>query len=226
MLGNESNYGEVGNPDPKSNYAGLGSNAKKQPEAHYRFVNEAAGLIKSLDPTRPVGFSNGEVVTIDTLAKHSGNIDVFGANVYRGALGFGRSFWEDVRDFLDKPVLFTEYGCPAYFLGKDLEIAEEKQARYHQGCWEDILYNSAGSGFGNAIGGVIFEFVDEWWKAGPPPQFSATVHETVGQFQADFPDGWMHEEWLGLVSQGDGSHSPYLRQLRKSYNYYKTIWNQ
>lgn len=226
MLGNESNYGFPGDPDPKSNNAGLGSNAKNQPEAHYAFVNEVAGMIKEIDPTRPVGFSNGEVVTIDILAKHSHNIDVFGVNAYRGSNGFGRSFWEDIRTHMDKPVLLTEYGCPAYYAGKDQDFAEEKQLEYHKGNWEDILYNTAGSGFGNAIGGTAFEFVDEWWKSGLPPKFSASEHETAGDFRAAFPDGWMHEEWLGLMSQGDGSRSPYLRQARKAYGYYKKVWNE
>ncbi|OGW81536.1 MAG: hypothetical protein A3C47_01920 [Omnitrophica bacterium RIFCSPHIGHO2_02_FULL_51_18] len=226
MLGNESNYGVVGDPDPKSNNAGLGSNAKAQPLEHYQFVNEAAGMIKSIDPSRPVGFSNGEVVTIDLLSRHSGHIDVFGANVYRGAQGFGRSFWQDVRDFMDKPVIFTEYGCPAYMTGKDQETAEAKQLEYHKGNWEDIVYNTAGSGFGNALGGVVFEFVDEWWKSGLPPKFSAKEHETLGDFIAAFPDGTMHEEWLGVASQGDGSQSPFMRQLRKSYGYYRKVWNE
>jgi beta-glucuronidase len=226
MLGNESNYGEVGNPDPKSNNAGLGSNAKKQPDAHYAFVNEIAGYIKTLDPKHPVGYSNGEVITIDILSKYSHNIDVFGCNAYRGSSGFGRSFWVDVQKNLDKPVLLTEYGCPAYFAGKSADFAEDKQLEYHQGNWEDILYNSAGSGVGNSIGGTIFEFVDEWWKSGLPPKFSPSEHETVGDFVAAFPDGWMHEEWLGLMSQGDGSQSPFLRQARKAYDYYKKVWNQ
>ncbi len=226
MLGNESNYGEVGDPDPKSNKAGLGSRAKSQPDAHYQFVNEVAGMIKSIDPNRPVGFSNGEVITIDVLSKNSSNIDVFGANVYRGAFGFGKSFWADAHEWMDKPVVFTEYGCPAYANGKSQDFAEEKQMEYHRGNWEDILYNSAGSGQGNAIGGFIFEYVDEWWKSGLPPKFSPFEHETIGDFSAAFPDGWMHEEWLGVASQGDGSQSPYLRQLRKVYFYYKETWNK
>jgi hypothetical protein len=226
MLGNESNYGFPGDPDPKSNNTGLGSNAKAQPEAHYSFVNEVAGMIKEIDPTRLVGFSNGEVVTIDILAQHSHNIDVFGVNAYRGTSGFGRSFWEDIQKHMDKPVLLTEYGCPAYFAGKDQDFAEQKQLEYHQGNWEDILYNTAGSGFGNAIGGTMFEWVDEWWKSGLPPKFSPSEHETVGDFVAAFPDGWMHEEWLGVLSQGDGSKSPFLRQKRKAYDYYKKAWNE
>src|SRR3989338_718405 len=102
-------------------------------------------MIKSLDSTRPVGFSNGEVVTIDVLAGTSGNIDVFGCNAYRGSTGFGNSFWGDVQRILDKPVFFTEYGCPAYFSGKDQTYAEDRQLEYHQGNWEDIFYNTAGS---------------------------------------------------------------------------------
>jgi beta-glucuronidase len=71
---------------------------------------------------------------------------------------------------------------------------------------------------------VAFEFVDEWWKAGPPPKFSATVQETHGDFQASFPDGWMYEEWLGVTSQGHGRHSPFLRELRKAYFTLKELW--
>ena len=122
-------------------------------------------------------------------------------------------------------MLLTEYGCPAYCSGKGQDFAETKQLEYHQGNWEDVLYNTAGSGAGNAIGGAVFEFVDEWWKAGPPPKFSAAAQENIGQFPANFPDGWMYEEWLGLTSQGDGSHSPFMRQLRKVYGYYKKVWN-
>ena len=121
--------------------------------------------------------------------------------------------------------------------GKTQEEAEEAQAEYHRGCWEDIYYNSAGYGVGNAIGGVVFEFVDEWWKAGPPYLFDPAVHDTKGydfrakkylqgNFAGPFPDGWMYEEWLGICGQGDGTLSPFLRRLRKSYYMYKDLWNR
>ncbi len=224
MLGNESNYGMPG--DPSHDKVGLGSQARNQPEAHYGFVNEVAGMIKSIDTNHPVGFSNGEVMTIDVLAQNSSHLDVVGINAYRGADGFGPSFWGDAREYMDKPVLLTEYGCPAYYSGKNSDFAEDKQRGYHKGNWEDIMANTAGFGFGNAIGGVAFEFVDEWWKAGPPPKFDSKAQETIGDFQANFPDGWMYEEWLGIMSQGDGNQSPYMRQARKVYDYYKEAWKQ
>ena len=40
-----------------------------------------------------------------------------------------------------------------------------------------------------------------------------------------YPGGFMFEEWLGLVTQGDGSVSPFLRQLRRSYELYQQLWN-
>jgi len=82
-----------------------------------------------------------------------------------------------------------------------------------------------GPGQGNSLGGVIYEWMDEWWKAGPPPAFDPGRHSTTGQFQGPFPDGWSYEEWYGIVSQGDGRHSPFLRQLRPAYYVFKDqLW--
>ena len=222
VLGNENNYAEVGD----ATKVGSGCRAKEQPEAYYKFVNEAAKLIKSLDQyQRPVAISNGDLLYLDYFAKYCPDVDVFGANVYRGPHGFGTSFWQDVKDMCDKPVLITEYGCPAYGKGFSLEEAEEFQAEYHKYNWLDIYYNTAGYGIGNALGGVIFEWVDEWWKAGPPPQFDPSVQDKVPQFGAPFLDGWSYEEWFGICSQGNGKHSPFMRQLRKAYFVYKELWN-
>ena len=97
------------------------------------------------------------------------------------------------------------------------------QAKYHQGEWEDILYNSAGyaEGAGNSIGGIVFEWLDEWWKAYEP-----NMHDTEGLYTGPFPGGWVYEEWFGIAGQGNGSKSPYLRELRESYYLYKRMWNE
>jgi len=206
LLGNENVYG----------YA---CNADKDPDAFFKFANEVAKVIKSIDPEHPVAICSGDILFLDKFGKDAPDIDIFGTNAYRGDYGFGR-LWQSVKDEADKPVFITEFGCPAYAEGKVVDETEELQAEYHRGSWEDIENNMAfHNGAGNAIGGIAFEWLDEWWKAYEPK-----VHDTKGLWTGPFPDGSMHEEWLGVCGQGDGKLSPFLRQLRKSYYTYKKIW--
>jgi len=207
ILGNENVYG-------------LGCNADKKPESFFRFANEAARLIKQLDPyKRPVAIASGDVLYLDIFANNCPDIDIFGTNAYRGCHGF-LGFWDDVKRIADKPAMITEYGAPSYSKGYTQDEAESYQARYHRNAWWDIYHNSAGFGAGNAVGGIAFEWLDEWWKAYEP-----SYHDRKGLFAGPFLDGYMHEEWLGLCSQGDGKHSPFLRQLKKAYFTYQGLWN-
>ncbi len=219
VLGNENNYGGV-----HGIVGGVG-NAGQYPEAYYSFINDLAEWIHAADPDHPVALGNGDILFLDRVAKYAPAIDVFGANAYRGWQGFGRAMFESVRDLMDKPVVITEFGCPAYQNGQSREIAEQDQALYHFGNWVDLADNMAGRGVGNVIGGVVFEWTDEWWKAGQPPRFSPTVQETQPNWAGPFPGGWNFEEWYGIVSQGDGSQSPFLRQPRVSYRLYEQLWS-
>ncbi|HNX82228.1 MAG TPA: glycoside hydrolase family 2 TIM barrel-domain containing protein [Candidatus Omnitrophota bacterium] len=206
LLGNENVYG-------------YGCNADKEPDAYFTFANEVAKKIKEIDPDHPVAICSGDIMFLDKFGKDCPDIDIFGTNAYRGEYGFG-FFWKQVKDYADKPAFITEFGCPAKAEGKAEDEAEELQAQYHLGSWEDIANNMAfAGGAGNAIGGVVFEWVDEWWKAYEP-----SVHDVKALWAGPFPDGYMHEEWLGVTSQGDGKNSPFLRQLRKSYFTYKKLW--
>ncbi len=208
LLGNENVYG-------------VACNADKKPESYFKFVNEAAKLIKSLDPNHPVAVASGDVVFLDRFAKYATDVDMFGANVYRGDSGFG-NFWGCVKDLTDKPAFITEYGSPAYVYCYTREQAEDAQADYLKNSWEDCVDNSAfHDGTGNAIGSVLFEWLDEWWKAYEP-----SFHDTKGLWVGPFPDGFMHEEWLGVAGQGDGALSPFARQLRKSYYVFQKLWKQ
>ena len=207
MLGNENNYG-------------VANNAKEKPASYYAFANEVAKMIKSIDRDHPVAISSGDLLFLDVFAKECPDIDIYGSNAYRGEHGFGRSFWQNAKILCDKPVIVTEYGCPSYMGHKSNQVAETKQADYLRANWEDILYNSAGhGGVGNSIGGVLFEWVDEWWKAYEP-----LVHDVKRNWSGPFPDGWNYEEWLGVVGQGDGENSPFMRQLKKAYFVYQEIW--
>jgi beta-glucuronidase len=206
LLGNENVYG----------YA---CNADKDPEAFFKFANEAALLIKSLDKEHPVAICSGDILFLDRFGKFAPGVDIFGANAYRGNFGFGR-FWRNVKEEAGRPAFITEFGCGAYAEGKNLEDAQVLQADYHQGSWEDIRLNLGfGKGQGNSIGGVAYEWLDEWWKAYEP-----AIHDTKGLWKGPFADGYMHEEWLGLNSQGNGKLSPFLRQPRQSYYKYKELW--
>ncbi|MBU1727245.1 MAG: tetratricopeptide repeat protein [Candidatus Omnitrophica bacterium] len=206
LLGNENVYG----------YA---CNADKEPDAFYKFANEAALAIKAIDPDHPVGICNGDVLFLDKFGKDAPDIDIFGANAYRGNYGFG-SFWRQVKEEAGRPAFITEFGCGAYAEGKTLDEAEALQEDYHKGSWEDIENNMAFSaGAGNSLGGVVFEWLDEWWKAYEP-----SAHDTRPLWAGPFPDGYMHEEWLGVCGQGDGNLSPFLRTPRKSFEFYKKIW--
>ncbi len=207
LLGNENNYG-------------VACNADKKPEAYFQFVDKVAQWIKSVDKKHPVAVSNGDTLFLDVFAKYSPNVDIFSANVYRGDYGFG-SFWEEVFKASGKPAFITEYGCPAYAKHLSLEEAEEAQAAYHKGNWLDIEANLAGAsrGAGNALGGIAFEWMDEWWK-----NYEPYYHDKKSDAIGPFPGGYYFEEWFGLVGQGDGQNSPFLRQLRKGYFVYKDLW--
>ncbi|MFA5976421.1 MAG: glycoside hydrolase family 2 TIM barrel-domain containing protein [Elusimicrobiota bacterium] len=212
VLGNENNYGNA-------------NNARQNPKAYYELVNQAAQLIKSIDKDHPVAICNGDVSFFDQVIKYCPDIDIYGINAYRGSHGLGDSFWQDAAENWGKPVFVSEFGCPAYHHRKSLLETEELQAEYLRNNWDDIEYNTAGGpGAGNAIGGVLFEWLDEWWKAGPSS--NALVHDTVGQFNGPFPDGWSYEEWFGVAGQGNGKNTPYERQLRKAYFVFKDeLWN-
>ncbi len=209
VLGNENNYG-------------VASNADKKPAAYYKFLNDVAKMIKSIDPNHPVSVCNGDTLFLDLFAQNAPDVDAFGANVYRGDYGFG-SFWQQVSEVADKPAFITEYGAPAYGEHMTYHEAQDAQATYHRGNWLDIYYNSAGfpDGIGNAVGGIAFSWVDEWWK-----NYEPALHDTKADVQGPFPGGYYFEEWFGLFGQGNGKNSPYLREPRKVYYTYKELWKK
>ncbi|MBI4353063.1 MAG: hypothetical protein HY593_03960, partial [Candidatus Omnitrophica bacterium] len=147
----------------------------------------------------------------------------YGANTYSGAYSMG-SIWQEVKRIYDRPLLFTEMGCDAYAEGKGAD--EYAQADYFRLNWKDIELNAAGNpGEGNAIGGVLFEWMDEWWKTLKGDAWGDPfIHNTQGDFRGPFPDSWAHEEWFGIFGQGNGSQSPFLREPRRVYEVIQKCW--
>ncbi len=169
-----------------------------------------------------------------------------GSNVYRGEHGFGRHLFMDVKERFDKPFMVTEYGLSAIAEGYSKEEADAYQGMYLANNWDDLESNMAGRGVGNVLGGVLFEFMDEWWKANSDLPLSVQKEkaewyasrsaiyknlqpdkqESVPQFGFPFLDGWSYEEFYGLTSQGEGKDSPFCRILRPAYFTMKDMWNK
>lgn len=203
LLGNENTY------------TWTNTNAEDHPSAYASFVNRAATLIHELDGHHPVAIVNGDTHFLQLYQRFAPAVDIFGVNAYRGPHGFG-DLWSEVKGAYDRPVLVTEYGG-SYAPGSD----EERQAAYHRGCWLDIVANQAGSGVGNSIGGFVFAWLDEWWKAGDPPR-QAAVGTTGRQGKGEAQ--WS-QEYCGILSQGTGRYSPFERQMRKVYLVYQRLWS-
>ena len=129
----------------------------------YKLMNDAAKM-KAIDSSHPVAICNGDVLFIDIIAEECKDVDIYGTNTYRG-VSFGDMF-QVVKDKLNKPIMFTEFGADAFNAMSNAED-QESQAYYMVGNWKEIYENAAGVGkAGNSIGGFTFQFSDGWWKFG------------------------------------------------------------
>ena len=217
MLGNENDVD--GN---QNNSTATNTNASSHPEEFAKFLEEACSMIKKIDKNHPVGVCNATTKFIKYYKQYCPSLDVFGINQYTGPFGFG-NLWAKVEQELDKPVLITEYGCDAYNTNKNTSN-EAYQARYHKGAWKDIIDNSyLGNKSGNALGGVVYCWLDKWWLVGSP-----SVHDTVnGAWKGVTIDGLFNDEWLGICSQGNGLNSPFQRIIRNVYYLYRDeLWKR
>jgi len=179
VLGNEWNYNGL--------YVGLSH------QQSLERLNEAAALVKAADPTRPIATIYGELPSPETLAAMP-LIDVWGLNVYRG-ITFGDLFSEWGKRS-EKPMFLGEYGAdafnallPGYDPGSQAEAVEKLTL-------ELDAHASAKNPAEVCSGGALFEWADEWWKAGNPD-----VHDDGGAAPGGgpHPDGVFNEEWWGIV---------------------------
>ena len=211
LLGNENNYGlfwagaETEDfPDDEEERAYVG---EKRGRPMYRLINEAARIIKTKDLSHPVAMCNGDVLFIDIIAEECNDIDIYGVNAYRG-VSFGNIF-QEVKDKLNLPIMFTEFGADA-FNAITNEEDQESQAYYLVGNWKEIYENAAGFGkANNSIGGFTFQFSDGWWKYGFNDRINADQHDNIatwsnGGYARDLEgsENNMNEEWFGICAKG------------------------
>ena len=218
LLGNENNYGLFWEGAETEDIPMEDRKSTTRAVALYKLFNEATLAMKAMDNTHPIAICNGDLLFLNIIKEECKDIDIFGTNMYRG-ISFGDAF-ERVRNELNKPILFTEFGADAFNALENSED-QESQAFYMVGNWKDIYENSAGLGkSGNSLGGFTFQFSDGWWKFGQTKNLD--VHDdnaswSNGGYQKDFVQGEnnMNEEWFGICAKGQttprGLYSLYPR---------------
>ncbi|MEO1030052.1 MAG: glycoside hydrolase family 2 TIM barrel-domain containing protein [Bacteroidota bacterium] len=207
MVGNENNYhlSWTGAETEAIPIDGVDPGIRLAAEGLYKAFNDAALAIKEIDSSVPVSICNGDLLYLDIVKEFCTDIDIYGTNMYRG-ISFGDAF-QRVKDELDKPILFTEFGADAF---NAIENKEDQysQAYYNVGNWKDIYENAAGLGKAeNSIGGFTFQSSDGWWKWNQTKDFD--VHNTIatwpnGGYSRDLAPGGnnMNEEWFGICAKG------------------------
>ena len=203
LLGNENNYGLTWTSF-EIEALPEGERDTARARALYSLFGEIIDGIKAVDE-RPVAIANGDVQYIDVIAQECGNLDVFGTNVYRGISA--RDLFQVVKTKLNVPVMFTEFGCDAWN-AKEMREDQHTQAVYLLGQWQEIYEQSSGKGrVGNAIGGLIFQWTDGWWKFRQEERLD--VHDTNASwpnagYPVDYVEGEnnMNEEWWGITAKG------------------------
>lgn len=205
LLGNENNYGLFWEGAETEDIPMEDRKTTIHARHMYKLFNEAANVMKEIDRSLPVAMCNGDLLFIEIIAEECKDIDIFGTNMYRG-ISFGDAF-QRVKDVLDKPIMFTEFGADAF---NAIENSEDQmsQARYMLGNWQEIYEQASGLGkAGNSIGGFTFQFSDGWWKYGQTSNLD--VHDnnaswSNGGYKDDYEEGEnnMNEEWFGICAKG------------------------
>ncbi|NKI34183.1 hypothetical protein HFP89_03260 [Wenzhouxiangella sp. XN79A] len=165
-------------------------------------VNEVAQRIKSLDPNTPVATIYGELPS-SGMVEQLNHIDVWGVNVYRG-ISFGDLFdqWHGISG---RPMFIGEYGADAYnanldgsgsAIGYDPESQSDAVVALTREIFDNIVFEDAMGNQRGVLGGLFFEWADEWWKAGNPDQ-----HDVGGVAPGGgpYPDGTFNEEYWGIT---------------------------
>lgn len=184
VLGNEWNYNQ------------LYSNGQLSTDDVRDRINQAAGLIKAADPTRPVVTVFGEIGDIGPMIDAMPAIDIWGINAYRGK--DHSALIADWAELSNKPMFISEYGGDAWDSRNGGAENTDAQAEAATALTQQIIdaYTTTNGG-GITSGGCIFEWADEWWKSGA---VNPTEHDTASELTGGvYPDGVFNEEWWGIV---------------------------
>lgn len=238
VLGNENNYSCLNlvhawsneeidkEPDPQKQ-------KMMRAKIYYSFVNEITKEIHKIDPDHPVALGNGELIGLEFAKEVCPDVDLIACIIYRGKT-FG-SLFKSLKATFDKPVILSEFGADSFdaYLNKE---DQNIQAFFLESQWRQIYENLANypEGVGNCLGGVMFEWTDEWWKHNESSMESWQVHDTESHwsnssyyFDIKAEDNKnMNEEWFGIVALSSDQREFGLdkRLPRKAYYVIREFW--
>jgi len=233
-LGNESNYGLSWSSFEIEDLP-VGERYREKAKYLYSLFDEVIQAGRAVDPERIFTIVNGDIQYLDLIAEYGKDWDLIGINAYRGISFEDKendvSLWRDVKEKLDLPIVFMEFGSDA-FNARDFAEDQEAQASYLRGLWQEIYTKSYGNGAeGNALGGFVFEWRDEWWKYRQTENLDfqdRTASWANGGYKFDFVEGQtnMNEEWFGVVRIGElNDDGIYKAEPRMAYDVLKAVWS-
>ncbi|MBI2430328.1 MAG: carboxypeptidase regulatory-like domain-containing protein [Ignavibacteriales bacterium] len=204
-IGNEQNYSSAPNNGNSPYWYSL---AQEMAVAAYKVEGEMF---------HPVCVSNGNLYNIGSTAMNANDasltyIDLWASNAYEQNF---TSFFSSYRTKSAKPIVITEFGIDAL---NDISKTEHEpvQAYFDSTNWAQIR-----SASDVCIGATVFEFTDEWWKAG-----DANSHDFGGYPTNAHPDGYSNEEWWGIIAVTPDADNDGLDEwrARKAYEMFQRNW--
>ena len=165
----------------------------------------------------PICINNLNLYNIGSVGMNANDdaltyIDLWASNAYEQNF---TSFFTTYRTKSSKPIVITEFGIDALNnVSKTLQ--EEAQAYFDSTNWVQIR-----SANDVCVGGTVFEFTDEWWKAGDPNN-----HDFGGYATGSHPDGYSNEEWWGIVATTPDSDADGFDdwRVRRAFEMFQRMW--
>ncbi|MBY4897206.1 hypothetical protein [Cupriavidus sp. AU9028] len=207
----------------------------------WRWIDDLAAIAKAGAPDKltMTCLMDDGMISVGEAESLTPHLDVFGLNVYRGTVTTGMgSLFSDYARASARPLLITEFGCPAStrrganpVQAVELPDRAAGQADYLRTQWLDIAREENRA---IASGGYAFAWSDEWWKHGEP------LAQTNGSAaNPTFPGGYADEEWYGIhavalnplragqpaqVVGSDGVHHPDILTPRAAARVLAELW--